>query len=282
MATLNDILFPVSKVENPATTNSEYAWIVQGEIIPKGETDPVIMDLNYCSDRYELVPNDTIFPRIEADLQARGYKFTVEYEMIDHVRFYGKYILEDSNLVIGSGNDMIKPIINVSHSYNGLTKYKINFGYFRLICSNGLTIPVEGTEDKNLSIVGKHTREILNSLDQLWSKLDYFFSIQDTIKERFDLLTSRTVSNVAERVEKILEATNLKPSKVQLDVIYVTINNEANLLYNGVVNDWLIYNGINAYLYKGVDSKGNLSKAVPEKKAEMDAKVLAEIMKVSE
>lgn len=135
MTTLNDLIFPVSKIENPANTNSEYGYIVQGDV------NGTKMDLNYCSDRYELVPNSVIFPRIENDLNERNMKFSVAYHSIDNVRFYAKYILEDKNLAIGSGNDIVKPMISVNHSYNGLTKYSITFGYFRLVCSNGLVYP---------------------------------------------------------------------------------------------------------------------------------------------
>lgn len=273
MTTLNDIIFPVSKVENPANTNSEYGYIVQGDI--EGE----VMDLNYCSDRYELVPNSVIFPRIEADLRSRGYNFSVAYHAIDNVRFYAKYILEDSNLAIGSGSDQVKPMISVNHSYNGLTKYSITFGYFRMVCSNGLVIPLEGHEESNLHISGKHTESILASFEQMFAKMDIFFGLQDKIKAKFEVLTDRSVAKYGDRIEEVLNATKLKPSKVQLTEINATAVNEANTLNGGVVNDWLIYNAINAYIYKGVDAKGNKSKAVPEKKAAMDSKVLAYIMK---
>jgi len=273
MTTLNDIIFPVSKVENPANTNSEYGYIVRGEV------DGKTMDLNYCSDRYELVPNEVIFPRIEADLKKNGYKFSVAYHAIDNVRFYAKYILEDNNLAIGSGNDQIKPMISVNHSYNGLTKYSITFGYFRIVCSNGLVIPLEGHEETNLHISGKHTESILASFEQMFAKMDVFFSLQNKIKAKFEVLTDSSIPNYGERIEAVLEATKLKPSKVQLNEINATAINEANTLNGGVVNDWLIYNAINAYIYKGVDAKGNKSKAVPEKKAAIDSKVLAYIMK---
>ena len=268
MTTLKSILFPVSIVKNPANTNSEYSHIVRGIV------DGIEMDLNYCSNRYALVPNDMIFPRIEAELQARGVKFSVKYSQVDNVRFYADYILEDESLSIGTGKDKIKPVIKISHSYNGLTKYSITFGYFRVICSNGMTIPVEGQEEKNLNIVGKHTKEILNSFDTMFEKMSNFFDMQKTFKKRFDVLADRMIVNYGERVEAVLEASKLKPSKAQLEVINQTIQSEANTLYNGKVNDWLIYNGINAYIYKAIDNKGNVSKALPEKKTAMDAKVL--------
>ena len=273
MTTLNDIIFPVSKVVNPANTNSEYGYIVQGDI------EGTKMDLNYCSNRYELVPNEMIFPVIEQKLKDENIAFSVAYHHIDNVRFYAKYVLEDKNLAIGSGSDQVKPMISVNHSYNGLTKYSITFGYFRLVCSNGLVIPLEGQEATNLMISGKHTKSILASFDKMFDKMEVFLSKQDKIKRTFEVLADRSIANYGERIEAVLEATKLKPSKVQLTEINATAINEANTLNGGVVSDWLIYNAINAYIYKGVDAKGNKSKAVPEKKVAMDAKVLAEILK---
>jgi hypothetical protein len=45
--------------------------------------------------------------------------------------------------------------------------------------------------------------------------------------------------------------------------------NQAGLGYNGKVNDWLIYNGINQYI-----NDDNLNIASPEKRRETDSKVL--------
>ena len=53
-----------------------------------------------------------------------------------------------------------------------------------------------------------------------------------------------------EELEEVLKATGQKPSKAQFAEIEATIRNESNKLYDGVkVNDWLIYNGINEYIY---------------------------------
>ncbi len=273
MTKLQDLLFNVRKVDNSENTNSEHAYKVIGNI------DGVDKVLNYCSDRYELVDNKEIFPAIETELKNRNMEFSAHYEQVNNARFYSKIILEDQSLAIGSGNDVVKPMVSINHSYNGLTKYSITFGYFRLVCSNGLVIPLEGHEDKNLNISGKHTKEILNSIDLLFDKMNVFFDLQPTIKKRFEVLTDRAIPNYGERIEAVLNATKLKPSKSQLTEINVTAINEANTLNGGVVNDWLIYNAINAYIYKAKDNKGNRSKAAPETKMSIDKKVLEYIMK---
>jgi hypothetical protein len=272
MTTLNDFLFPVQIIENPENTNTEHAYKVVGIVDGKEKV------LNYCSDRYELVDNSEIFPKIEAELNERNMKFSVAYYAINDARFYAKYILEDSNLAIGSGKDQVKPMISVNHSYNGLTKYAIMFGYFRMVCSNGLVIPLEGQEETNLSIVGKHTKEIKNSVSKMFTKMNDFFALQGKIQRKFNVLTDKAVPNYADRIEEVINATKLKPSKSQLAEINAVAIDEANTLNGGVVNDWLIYNAINAYIYKGTDAKGNKSKAAPEVKAKTDKKVLNYIM----
>ena len=56
ICTVDELCFPVELIDNPNKTNREYSKIVVGEV------DGEDMDLNYCSPRYELVPNDMIFP----------------------------------------------------------------------------------------------------------------------------------------------------------------------------------------------------------------------------
>ena len=157
---LEEILFKVEIKENPRATNNEYSKVVTGII------DNKEIDLNYCSPKYTLVPNSKIFPSIRQILLDKGINFSETYSHIDNARFYGSYILHDDKFIhrVNGSNDMIKPIINIQHSYNGKTNYKIQFGYFRLVCSNGLVIPVEEMKEYNLSIVGKHTESILNSI----------------------------------------------------------------------------------------------------------------------
>lgn len=286
-ATLDEILFPVVITETKMKSNSEYSRQVVGRI--DGEN----FLLNVCSPRYELVRNKNIFPKIEEVLRTNGIEFGVTYKHINNVRFYADYVITDERFehTITGTDDKIQPKLMVQHSYNGLTKYKIAFGYFRLVCSNGLVIPVEEMEEYNLSIVGKHTASINNSFIQLDEMLKYFVDngeqvvLDTTLK--FEALAENVytggtaILDVKERIEEVLKASKI----TALDTKGF---NTVNSIFNGIVdelkepemsayenemNDWLIYNGINRYIHDD-----DLNIMMPEVRFEKDRKVLEAIL----
>ena len=275
---VQELCFPVSMNNNPRKTNSEYAKVVTGII--NGEE----VDLNYCSKVYQLVPNENIFPQIEQVLFNHAIDFRVEYKHINHVRFYADYEINDKEYTYkmkGSVSDEIKPMIRVQHSYNGLTKYRITFGYFRLVCTNGLTIPVQEMKEFNLSIVGKHTSVILHSFEKLSEMLVYFSmnakQVTEKITRRYEMLADSQVLTPRARIEEVLNAVkipvvdNNKFSTV--NDILMKITEEAKNEYGGNINDWLVYNGINRYIN---DNSRNI--ATPEVRMEKDSKVLSYLL----
>jgi len=276
---INDLIFPVEMVDNPRPTNPEYAKVVRGIV------DGVEMDLNYCSSRYALIPNKDIFPQIEEILNSNGIHYSAGYSHINHVRFYANYTLEDDNFgyKLKETNDLIYPRLFVQHSYNGLTKYSIIFGYFRLICSNGLTIPLTEMSKFNLNIVGKHTEHIQRSFIVLNERLKFFANnarqVTSDIVQKYELLGGRIVENPQDRITEILKANKISiVENNKFNTMNDIINrlqveaNNPNLGYNGKVNDWLIYNAINQYIYSP------RTIAAPEFKMEKDTKILNYIL----
>ena len=246
------------------------------------------MDLNYCSPVYELVPNSQIFPEVERILNEHGIDFTAKYSHTNHTRFYGNFTIEDERFSykMAGTNDVIKFVWNFQHSYNGLTKYKGEAGFFRLICSNGLTVPVNEMEQYNLCVQGKHTNSILHSLEQFSNILTYTIAnlgdVKTSIVKQYEILGDSWIANPRERVEAVLKANKisiLDNSKFNtLNDIMSKITKEAEnpqLGYNGKVNDWLIYNGINQYIH---DDSRNI--AAPEKRRDTDTKVLQHMLEL--
>lgn len=273
---IENICFPVEVRDNPRTTNKEYSKVVVGII------DGQEWDLNYCSDVYSLIPNADVFPNVERILNEKNIGYNVEYRVIDNVRFYADYNITDTNLGyrIEGTNDIIQPLIRVQHSYNGLTKYQIKFGYFRLVCTNGLTIPVEEMKEFNLCITGKHTESIKHSFDELEKMIikfgDEAHTITNAITTKYQKLANKKVIDTKKRVTEILEGTQIAMidnSKFNtLNDITARIIEEINnpqLGYNGQCNDWLIYNGINQYI-----NDDNLNVATPEARQDKDVRVL--------
>lgn len=276
ICTLNDLTFPVELRDNPRNTNKEYSKVVTGII------DGEEFDLNYCSDYYQLVPNADIFPKVEDIFRRNNIAFSVEYSHTNHARFYGNYTIEDQRFAykMKGTNDVIKFIFNFQHSYNGLTKYKGVAGFYRLVCTNGLTIPVKEMEEYNLQLSGKHTAAILHSIDEfekiLLNLAANLGTVKTAIVNRYELLGGRMVANVEDRVKEVLKAgsiiavENNKFNTVNDIVNRINVEaKDAALGYNGQINDWLIYNGVNQYLFD--DSRNIIA---PEKRRETDSKVL--------
>jgi hypothetical protein len=288
--TLKNLLFHVEKllvsdVLNASTISStEYG--IFGYINGNGKRRGKPMLLNTCSNIYELVPNSSIFPVIERMLRKAKIKYSVTYRMLDYSRFYADFTLEDGAVSIGNGQDKIKPVIKIEHSYNGLLKYKMTFGWFRLICSNGLTVPVQGKEDQNFTITGKHTKEILNSLTGLLEKIAYFTKNTKEYSKKFEVMADTWVKNWEDRVLEITAATGVglrgakfnKKTEQFEGQIFDKIREEAAQLYKGQVNDWLIYNGINYHIFNAKTEEGKEYATAPNLRNDQDKKVLVEIL----
>jgi hypothetical protein len=276
ICSLNDLTFPVELRDNERKTNREYSKVVTGII--GGEE----IDLNYCSPIYELVPCSDIFPKVEEIFKQHGIAFSVQYSHTNNARFYGNFTIEDPRFGyrMQGTNDVIKFIWNFQHSYNGLTKYKGIAGFYRLVCTNGLTVPVAEMKEYNLVLEGKHTNAILHSLqefDQILRNVTNNLNVVKTaITDKYEMLGGRWVAKPEDRVKEVLKASSIilvENSKFStMNDIMSRINKEAkdqSLGYNGRVNDWLIYNGINQYVN---DDDRNI--AAPEKRRETDSKVL--------
>ena len=276
ICSLNDLTFPVELRDNLRNTNREYSKVVTGII--NGEE----MDLNYCSPVYELVPCTDIFPKVEEIFRRKGIAFSVQYSHTQNARFYGNYTIEDPRFGyrMQGTNDVIKFIWNFQHSYNGLTKYKGIAGFYRLVCTNGLTVPIAEMKEYNLVLEGKHTNAILHSLQEFESILVNVTSnlgvVKTAITAKYESLGGRWVANPKDRLKEVLKASSIiivENAKFNtVNDIMNRINKESkdtNLGYNGRVNDWLIYNGINQYV-----NDDNRNIAAPEKRRETDSKVL--------
>lgn len=264
---LNEILFPVERVKQEEfKCNSDYAYDIFGYI------NGIKTRLNCCSERYELVENSEVFAKVEETLRGHNINFEVTYYHLHHARFYADYKILNQAYTVANG-DIIYPNLRVQHSYNGLTKYGIKFGYFRQVCTNGLTVPVKEKEQFNFAIGGKHTTIIKRSLEILSEKLQFFINEGEKTLDVFREMTKRSTLNVEDRITEVMKFAkiNIVNNKNVNTMQYITevIADEARNYYGGIANDWLVYNGINRYI-----NDNNVNIKSPEVRAELDAKVI--------
>ena len=269
---VNDICFPVEKTP---ITDLGFGSISSTEFAIVGEIDGRKTILNTCSERYELVPNESIFLVVENMLTSNGIKFNPEYSMHDYSVFKATYKLNDC-FVEMPNNDRIYLKFEVTHSYNGLAQYQIILGYWRLVCSNGLVVPLEGHDEGNLYIKGKHTVKILESIENLIEKLTVFMDNSENFADRYRTMSDRSISKWEDRIDEVMKATSIHAGKKDVNKLaihakmQVELNDRIGTGNKVHANDWLIYNAINeGYVYND-----EVNSIKPHLRIEKDAKVI--------
>lgn len=269
---VQDICFPVEKMPLSdlgfgSISSTEYAIVAE---IAGQQTF-----LNTCSDRYKLRPNEEIFLPVELKLHAAGIEFEVEYQMYESSTFHATYKLKNVFVTLPNG-DKVYLKFEITHSYNGLVQYTMILGYFRMVCANGLVIPLEGHEATNMFIKGKHTDKFLENADLLLNSLTNFIDRKDDFADRYRLMAERPAIIWKDRLIQVMEATKIHVGKkdINLNAIENVMQMELNdRIGNGKkveANDWLIYNAINeGYIYND-----NVNAIKPHLRIEKDAKVI--------
>lgn len=286
---LEEICFPVRNIINPMWANKDCAHKIIG-LLPFDDGKTRLKELNTCSSRYKLIPNKDIFPKLEQMLMGNNIEYKKVYSHVDHVMFFVKYIITDERFafVISGTNDKIYLKIKVQHSYNGKKVFKIVVGWFRLICSNGLTVPVAEMQHFNFMIMVKHTDKIVESLELFNEMLVNIINNAPAViaanKAAFTKLAKVEVEKTAfeETLEKILTDCKInivdnKSHSTIKDIAERAIREAEHptLGYNGKLNMWLTYNAINQYIH---DDAINVK--FPDEREEIDSRVLEHIIEM--
>ena len=104
--------------------------------------------VNVCSKQYELLPNIHI---IEPLLEMFGEQnITLQSSHRMDSRFSLDIVFHDYKADI-QGKDPIVAKLKMNNSYDGRAKYSFNMGFFRMICSNGMVIPLEFSQKLDLA-----------------------------------------------------------------------------------------------------------------------------------
>ncbi len=270
---INDIMYRVDIEETAELCNHDQKYMT---FVYPYDVNEQKWKVNTCSDVYNLIHNSDVFGKARNILIEGGIEFSESYEIINRSRFYGTFIIEGHDFTIANG-DVIKPIMKVQHSYCGKTKYKLNFGYFRLICSNGMVIPVDEMSDYNFSIIGKHTESINKSLEELFDKITFFVNNADIYTENFTMLQNFAIADPKTRIEEVLKGSGIVAvdNKKFNTVNYIIAKMESESAdFNLTITDWLIYNAINFYIYNEYREC-----EAPELKEATDQKVLSFMIK---
>lgn len=235
-------------------------------IVQDGEDKKIV---NVCSKQYNLLPNkDFIEPLLEV-FGDQNISIVTDTRM--DARFSLDIIFHDHESEI-MGKDSVKAKLKVHNSYDGRAKYQFHMGFFRMICSNGMVIPLEGFENKNISSKMRHMPILGNTFDKdkIRNMVDTFQNDMMDFQLPFQKLAEKRISEV--ELPELLKAVTAEtkfPVR-QLDDVIDRLEIEMNELNEDKLNNWLVYNAFNYQL--------NHSEAIemdPSKKEQLDHDIFA-------
>jgi hypothetical protein len=235
--------------------------------------------LNFCSSRYNLVKNIIVFKPIEDYLKERKIDYIRKVKIINKSKFYVDYIIKqrkDTDSVKG-----VFPKISIWNSYDGGSIMRYEFGFYRLVCSNGLTVPDRDVTQKSF----KHSKiekivkgDVINTLMEIKNFIDN----SSTIVENFEKLakikvTKKKISVIGEQIGLSKKIIQCAEERYDLEsnpgIEYLNEHGEVVKHNGSEKNLFLLYNALNYGIYNT-----NL-KELPEKKLEKDKKLMNFLLK---
>jgi len=265
---MTDIYFPVEKVpvEDICGPDFEHpSGISHAVVVTK--PDGIKRVVQYCSELYYLVPNDSIIPEFEKEM-SRFFKIEKKIGMSRYARFFIDFILMEKAMAMAP-KDLVFPRIRLINSYDGSMRYHFQAGFWREICSNGMMGLVweKGIKMMHTPKLGKET-----SFGAVMEMASEFLAESSEVLEVYKELQDTITGDWMDRIEEVTEETSF-PVTLKEDVIE-RMGTELDLLGEGEPNDWLIYNAFN---YQLNHNEG--LKAKESKKDTMDQEVLQYLLK---
>ena len=234
--------------------------------------------LNFCSEVYFPKLNIDIFPQIESGLKNSGMQFKKKINIIGDAKFYVDYIIMERMKTL-SVNDVF-PKLSIWNSYDGVVKFRKEFGFYKLLCSNGLCRPTE----KQSSVSFKHTKNNEHKIDDIITITKDFIKDSKNDFQAFDKLNHRsgndkTILKLSTKlgIGKHVSEAAVNRFKLETEgkIQYLNEYNES-VNSNGVPKTmFTVYNALNWALYNCNP------KELPEKKLEKDRQLFELVEKIA-
>lgn len=230
---------------------------------PTGITHAVVDEhkniLNYCSEGYSLVENSKILLPIEKKFNENKVNFIRQASVYSESQFHVSYLLKSNKKkVLGQ----LYPKLTIVNSYDGKVKFRHEFGWFRLVCLNGLTRP-HGT---GVVQVNKHSSDLTEEslaflIMDILDETNAFIDQSKSDIERFERLNSKKVTKkLVEEVGKQLKLSDKVIDSAsarylletgQTDKAFTYVDFDGNLKTSDKADSSLftLYNAINYAIY---------------------------------
>jgi hypothetical protein len=244
---LKGIFFPVKKV-------AAYNYLREGVkslphlnhlIIAETPTGPLIV--NACSENYELISNEKLITPIVDGLE-KHHDLKIKLTSFSHSKFYVDFAVQDKKMKVLE-KDTILPRIRLNNSYDGSIRYSFEYGFYRVVCSNGLSVPEGDVVKENFM----HTPSAGQAVEKTMKSIEQFIEDAQELVQGFKPLTKKnySITEATQRMEEVAEEVGYPKKSVEDAVARLQV--EMNSGFK--VNDYLVYNAMNYALYNKPDSK---------------------------
>lgn len=237
--------------------------------------------VNVVSDSYGHLPNEKFFIEMEQKLIDADIQYVTRSTNRDNRSFAVDYILSDDSyhLEVKGKQDICRPMIRLTNSYDGSSKTAGHIGFWRKVCDNGLHV-----SEFHIGFAVKHRGNIVEVvMPEIRAIVDRFLDNEYfTLKKKFQVLAERPITDLQGFVKFVCDKTELfkyasseknpAPS-LNARTVIETVQREANLLGQRP-SLWLGYNAFNELLH------GKLKKTFEQQK-KIDGKIFDTVLSLS-
>lgn len=239
---LEKIFTPVKKVEAAS-------FLKKGNLLFQPSMSHLIvvdtpqgpMAVNSCSKNYELIPNrDLITPLIEKLSDDHDIELKVKHR--DYSKFYVDVLFKDGKQKLQK--DDIFPRIRLINSYDGSIRYSFSTGFYRLVCENGMAVPIEDSAETKFKMMHTITAGNERAILKTQNAIEEFLERSPKLMQGFTPLMKKQIAFEAAvaKMQEIAEEIDLYPKKL-IEEATARLQVEKGLGYQ--INDYLIYNAMN-------------------------------------
>lgn len=236
--------------------------LCNGMPVRPGLTKAIVSEgriVNVISDSYGFVDNRSYFLKVEEALIEADIHYATRSVNRDNRSFSVDYILSDDryHVKVKSGVDKIMPMLSFTNAYDGSGPCTGRFGFFRMVCQNGLHIA-----KTNIGFKVRHKRTVNEIVfkgikDSVARFMDNEYY---SLHKKFEHLGERPIVDMhsfvkftAEKLdlfkfEKGKSSDEVKAPSAKAEQVMNIINREASML-KVQPNMWLGYNAFNEIIH---------------------------------
>ena len=163
-----------------------------------------------------------------------------------HTKGFQKHLIRLSNPELSVGKSVGEeiPELILTNSHNGKNSFSFKLGIYRLVCSNGLVIPVEEFANITIKHVGQMASQIKQVIEESTKTFPVIYRDIDKMKNRE--LTEREIRGFAKTASELRNPNLSKSLTVGLDQILEELRPQDS------GNDlWKVYNRVQENLING-------------------------------